>query len=59
MKILYIGMNFTEVFPKGPIDNEAALDQVMVWCRTGDKPLPDAMLAKFIAACMRYYGEMS
>ena len=30
--------------PKGPIDNEVALVQVMAWCRTTDKPLPEPML---------------
>ena len=27
--------------PNGPIDNESALFQVMAWCRTGNKPLPE------------------
>ena len=30
--------------PKGPIDNKSTLDQVMAWCRTGDKPLPEPIL---------------
>ena len=30
--------------PKGPIDNNAALVQVMAWRRTGDKPLPEPKL---------------
>ena len=42
--------------PKGPIDNESALVQVMAWRRTGDKPLPEPMLTQFTDA---YMGEMS
>ena len=38
--------------PKGPIDNKAALVQVMVWRRTGDKPLPEPMLTQFADAYM-------
>ena len=30
--------------PKGLIDNASALIQVMAWRRTGDKPLPEAMM---------------
>ena len=29
--------------PKSPIDNIAALFQIMAWCRPGDKPLSEAM----------------
>ena len=39
--------------PNGPIDNKAALVQVMAWRRTGDKPLPEPMLAQFTDAYMR------
>ena len=38
--------------PMSPIDNKAALVQVMAWRRTGDKPLPEAMLIQFIDAFM-------
>ena len=37
-----------------PIDNKATLVQVMAWCRTGDKPLPEAMLIQFIDTYMRH-----
>ena len=57
-KALYFGSNFTEVY-KGPIDNKSVLVQVMAWHRTGDKPLPEAMLAEFTDAYMRYQGKMS
>ena len=37
------------MFPtNGPIDNKPALVQVMARCQTGDKPLPEPMLIKFI-----------
>ena len=39
--------------PKGPIDNKAALVQIMAWRRTGDKPLPELMLTQFTDAYMR------
>ena len=39
---------------KGSIDNKPALVQVMAWRRTGDTPLPEAMLTQFIDACMRH-----
>ena len=31
--------------PKGPIDNNTALVQIMAWRRTGDKPLSEPMMA--------------
>ena len=36
-----------KLVPRGPIDNKPALVQVMVWRRTGDKPLPEPMMAQF------------
>ena len=45
--------------PRSPIDNKAALVQVMAWRRTGDKPLPEPMMTQFIDAYMRHQGEMS
>ena len=44
--------------PKGPINNKLALIQVMVWRRTGDKPLFEPMLTHFTDVYMRHYGEM-
>ena len=29
--------------PKGTIDNKSSLVQVMAWCQTGNKPLPESM----------------
>ena len=36
--------------PKGPIDNTSGSVQVMVWRRTGDKPLHEPMLTQFLDA---------
>ena len=44
---------------EGPIDNKAALVQVMAWRQTGNKPLPEPMLAQFTDAYMLHWGEMS
>ena len=38
--------------PKGPIDNNAALVQVVAWRRTGDKPFPEPILTQFTDAYM-------
>ena len=40
--------------PKSLIDNNAALIRVMVWRRTGDKPLPEPILTQFIDVYMRH-----
>ena len=40
--------------PKGPIDNKSALVQVMTWCQTGIKPLPEPIMTQFIDAYMPY-----
>ena len=37
---------------KGLIDNKSALVQVMAWCQTGNKPLPEPMLTQFTDAYM-------
>ena len=48
--------------PKGPIEQITqflvALVLVMVWHRSGDKPLPEPMLTHFIDAYMHHSGEM-
>ena len=41
------------------MNNKAILIQVMAWCWTGDKPLPEPILAEFTDAYIRHYGEMS
>ena len=43
-----------KLVPRDPIDNKPALVQVIVWRRTGDKPLPELMMAQFTDAHMRH-----
>ena len=38
---------------KGAIENKSGLVQVMAWCQTGDKPLPEPMFTQFIDAYMQ------
>ena len=33
--------------PRSPVDNKPALVHLMAWRWTGDKPLPEPMLAQF------------
>ena len=40
--------------PMSPIDNKAALVQVMAWRRTGDKPLLEPMMTECTDAYMRH-----
>ena len=40
--------------PSGANDNKSELVQVMDWCQTGDKPLPEQMRTRFTAAYMRH-----
>ena len=40
--------------PSSPIDSTPALVQLMVWHRTGDKPLPEPMMTQFNDAYMRH-----
>ena len=47
---IWISLKFV---PKGPIDNKAALVQVMAWRWTGNKPLPEPVLTQFTDAYMR------
>ena len=42
-----------------PVDNKPVLVQVMAWCRTGDKLLPEPMMTQFTDAYMWHLGEMS
>ena len=47
--------------PKGADDNKSVSVQVMAWCRTGNKPLPEPMLTLFTGAYIRHHshqGEM-
>ena len=40
--------------PKSPLDTKPGMIQVMAWCRTGDKPLPESMMTQFTDTYMRY-----
>ena len=41
-----------------PTDNKPASVQVMAWCKTRNKPLPEPMLTQFTDAYMQHSGEM-
>ena len=43
-----------KLVPKSQIDNKPALLQVMAWCRTGDKHLPEPMMTQLSDAYMRH-----
>ena len=45
--------------PKGPINNIAALVQIMAWLRPGDKPLYEPIMVKSSDAYMRHSASMS
>ena len=45
--------------PKGPIDNNTALVQMMAWHRTGDKPLSESVMVMVGDAYMRHAASMS
>ena len=49
--LIQISLKFV---PRSPINNKPALVQVMAWRRTGDKPLPEPMLAQFPDVYMWY-----
>ena len=49
-----IHISLTNV-PVDPIDKQSAPVQVMVWRRTGDKPVLEPMLTKFTKAYLRGY----
>ena len=44
--------------PAGPINNILALIRIMVWRRSGDKPLSESMMTKFTDAFMRHSATM-
>ena len=44
--------------PKGPIDNNSALVEVMAWCRTGTKSLPQPMMTKFTNTNIHHQTSM-
>ena len=40
--------------PKGPIDKNLVLVQIMAWHQIGDKPLPELMLTRFTDTYMQH-----
>ena len=57
-KVLYFGATISlKCFPRGPIDNNPALVQIMAWCRMGDKPLSEQMLTRSTDAYIRHWGK--
>ena len=56
MKIFVFFIWFLLKFvPLGPIDNKSALIQVMVWCWTDDKPLPEPVLTQSSDSYMQHF----
>ena len=58
IKVFFIKISLKFV-PKGPIDKNPALVQIMAWRPIGDKPLFEQMLTWFIEAHMQHQEEMS
>ena len=54
MKMVEFRIKCHCIFPRSPIDNTLAMVQVMAWRRTGDKPLPEPMMAQLTNAYMRH-----
>ena len=54
--VIQISLKF---FPMGSNDNKSALAQIIAWCRTYGKPLPEQILTQFTDEYMRHKGEMS
>ena len=49
--LIWISLKFV---PRGPIEINPALVQVMAWRWTGNKPLPEPMLTQITDACMQH-----
>ena len=49
--LIQISLKFV---PKGPIDNNSVLVQVMASRRSGDKPFPEPLIAQFTDTCMQH-----
>ena len=54
--LIKISLNFV---PKGPIDNNSSLVQVMAWQKTCDMQLPEPMMTMFNDAYMHQWYSMS
>ena len=42
---------------KGPVGIKSTLVQIMTWCRTGDKPLPEPMLPRSLRHIRSTWGD--
>ena len=58
-KFCFVIRNLLKFVTKGPFDYKLAVVQVVAWHRTGNKPLPEALLTQFPDEYMRHAGEMS
>ena len=45
--------------PRGQINNITALVEIMAWCRSGNEPLCQPMMAQFTYAYMRHSTSLS
>ena len=59
MKICVLIKISLKFVPKGPIDNNPALVQILAWRRIDDKPLFEPVLTWFTDAYMQHQREMS
>ena len=57
---VWISIKFSLKFvPKGPINNNPALVQIMVWRRSGDKPLSEPMMVSLLThICVNRLNEL-
>ena len=59
VKMFVFRFKYRWFFPKGPIDNEPWLAQMMAWRRTVDMPLSEPALAWLGDAYMRHSASLS
>ena len=65
-KCIFVNENFLssirislEISPKVPIDNTSVMVQIMVWRRSGDKPLSETMMVNLTYACSSLSASMT
>ena len=52
LRKICLGLNFTEIAPRGSIGNNSALFQIMAWCLFGAKALPRLMMTQLLDVIM-------
>ena len=57
--VVVLAQILLQFVPKGTVDNKLALDYVMAWLRTGNKPLFEPMMAQVVDAFMRHSASMN